>query len=207
MTSKIKVHLSLLGLVVVPIAAAQADEVGGVYAVARAGGAFNPDVKFDTSGFTAFNDSVKYKVSPTGEIGAGYQFSSFRLEQTLGYTSSNAKDVESHAKAYSLTISGYADIPVGQLIVPYVGGGIGAVRIDTQVSLPDISGEVESKSWGPFWHLDAGIGFHVTPKVTVEFGGRYSRTLSMKGIGDSDRILKVSDLHGASVMLGVRYLF
>jgi opacity protein-like surface antigen len=205
--SRLKAPIFVLSLIVLPIATAYADDAGGVYAVARAGGAFNPDVKFDTSGFTAFNDSVKYKVSPTGEVGAGYQFSSFRLEQTLGYTSSNAKDVESHAKAYTMTISALADIPVSQVIVPYLGGGMGAVRIDTQASLPDVGGEVDSKSWGPFWHLDAGIGFHLTRKVTVEFGGRYSKTFSMKGIGNSNGILEVSDLRGASVMLGARYLF
>lgn len=212
--SRNKVHLSLLGLMVLPLGSAHADEATGVYAVARAGGAFNPESKFDINalpGSSASDNTVKYKIAPTGEIGAGYDFGSFRLEQTLGYTSSNAKDVPSRVRAYSLTISGYADIPISKVIVPYVGGGMGAVRIDTQLSWPvDITGigrEFESKSWGPFWHLDSGISFHVAPRFTVELGGRYSQTFSMRRVGNSNRVVEVSELRGASATLGLRYLF
>lgn len=210
----VKVFLPLLGLTVLPLATAHADEATGVYAVARAGAAFNPESKFDTHGLpgsSSFDDSVKYKLAPTGEIGAGYNFGSFRLEETLGYTSSNAKDIASRARAYTLTLSGFADIPVSQLVVPYIGGGMGAVRIDTQFTVPDdttgLGGQLESKSWGPFWHLDAGVGFHVAPKLTLEVGARYSQTFKMKEIGNSDSLAEVSQLRGASAMMGVRYVF
>ena len=212
--STAKVCLPLLSLLVLPFATAQADETTGIYAVARAGAAFNPESKFDTHGLpgsSSFDDTLKYKLAPTGEIGAGYNFGSFRLEETLGYTSSNAKDIASRARAYTLTISAFADIPVSQRVVPYIGGGMGAVRIDTQFTVPNdttgLTGQLDSKSWGPFWHLDTGVGFHVASKLTLEVGVRYSQTFKMKEIGNSDSFVEVSQLRGASALMGVRYVF
>jgi opacity protein-like surface antigen len=218
--SKIKAHLSLLGLSLLPFASAQAQEYvdKGFYAVGRAGGMVNPEVKYETQALPEFlnaDDTVKYKFAPFGEIGGGYHFGGFRVEETLGYSSSDAKsaDMQGHVRFYSLTISGFADIPVSELIVPYIGGGMGAVRIDSKSSwtssITGVDASFESRSWGPFWHLDAGVGFRVAQRVTLEMGGRYSRSLSMRrfGHGDSDNLLLTSQFNSMTATAGVRYAF
>jgi opacity protein-like surface antigen len=218
--SKIKAHLSLLGLSLLPLASAQAQEYvdKGFYAVGRAGGMVNPEVKFETEALPESanaNDTVKYKFAPFGELGGGYRFGGFRVEETLGYSSSDARSAvtQGHARFYSLTISGFADIPVSEVIVPYVGGGMGAVRVDSTSSwtsaIAGADASFESRSWGPFWHLDAGVGFRVAPRVTLEVGGRYSRSLSMRrfGHGDSDNLLLTSQFNSVTATAGVRYAF
>jgi opacity protein-like surface antigen len=218
--SNLKAHLSLLGLSFFPLVSAQAQDYvdKGFYAVGRAGGMVNPEVKFDAQALPEFlngDDTVKYKFAPFGEIGGGYSFGGFRFEETLGYSSSDAKgtDTQGHARFYSLTVSGFADIPVNEVIVPYVGGGMGAVRVDSTSSwtsaITGADATVESRSWGPFWHVDAGIGFRLAPRVTLEVGGRYSRSFSMRrfGHGDSDNLLLTSQFDSITATAGVRYAF
>ena len=218
---KIKLRLCLIALAIFPIAATQAQETldKGIYAVARAGAELNPDLKFDLDALdvsSSIDDKVKYKVAPFGEIGGGYSFGTFRAEETLGYSSSNAKsaDVQGRARFYFLTISGFADIPVTDLIVPYIGGGMGAVRVDTDLSfasaITDTQVSLQGKSWGPFWHLDTGVGFRITPKVTADVGVRYEKTFgTMKGIGHSDDygLASLAQFDAAAGMVGVRYRF
>jgi hypothetical protein len=126
--SKIKAGLSLLGLSLLPLAPAQAQEYvdNGFYAVGRAGGMVNPEVKFETQALPAFlnaDDTVKYKFAPFAEIGGGYGFGGFRVEETLGYGSSDTKGSapQGHARFYSLTVSGFADIPVNEVVDSITG--------------------------------------------------------------------------------------
>jgi opacity protein-like surface antigen len=218
--SNLKAHLSLLGLSLLQLASAQAQEYvdKGFYAVGRAGGMVNSEVKFNTEALPAFlnvDGTVKYKFAPLGEFGGGYSFGGFRLEETLGYSSSDAKgtDTQGHARFYSLTVSGFADLPVNEVIVLYVGGGMGAVRVDSTSSwtsaITGADARFESRSWGPFWHLDAGVGFRVAPRVTLEVGGRYSRSFNMRrfGHGDGDNLLVTSQFDSVTATAGVRYAF
>jgi opacity protein-like surface antigen len=219
--SHLRAYFYLIGLIILPLASGRAQEFvdKGFYAVARAGAAVNPEAKFDTDALNAslaFDDKVKYKMAPFGEVGGGYSFGKFRVEETLGYSSSDAKsnDTQGRARFYFLTISGFADIPVTDVIVPYVGGGMGAVRVDSDLSWASaVSGTdvaIQGNAWGPFWHVDTGVGFHVAPKITVELGVRYAKSFSsMKGIGhnDSDGLVPVAQFDAASGTLGVRSLF
>jgi opacity protein-like surface antigen len=207
--SHVKTHLPWLGLIILPLAAAHAEDSTdrGFYAVARAGGTVASQAKFDASALSSeinVDDKVKYKRAPFGEVGAGYRFGTFRVEETLGYSSSNAKSdsLPGKARVFSLTVSGFADIPVSDIVVPYVGGGLGAVRVDST------GGTFESKGWGPTWHFDAGVGFRVAPQFTVEVGGRYERTFNMRKIGSGgDGVAPVSRYNATIATLGVRYAF
>lgn len=215
--SRLKAHFCLIGLTLMSLASAQAQEFvdKGLYAVARAGGMANPSLKFDTNALTALmngEDTVKYKRAPFGEIGGGYNFGGVRVEETLGYSSSDARIADAgRARLFSLTLSGFADIPVSAVIVPYVGGGMGAVRIDSSFSWSDANtgDRFQSRSWGPFWHVDAGVGFHMSRRITIELGGRYVRSLSMKRLGHGSNydLVPVSGYEAAIVTLGLRYAF
>jgi opacity protein-like surface antigen len=215
--SRLKVRFSLIGLILLPLASAQAQDFvdRGFYAVGRAGGMSNPEVKFDTDELTApvnGDDTVKYKFAPFGEIGGGYSFGAFRLEETLGYSTSDAKTADTgHARFFNLTISGFTDIPVSEAIVPYVGGGMGAARVDSTLSWNDAnSGDrFDSRAWGPFWHLDAGVGFHLARRVTLEVGGRYARSFSMRKLGHDigNDFAPLTGYQAVIGTVGIRYAF
>lgn len=144
----------------------------------------------------------------TGELGAGYDFGGFRLEGTVGYGSAGINKGQlsdrtnigdGRLKSLDLGISGYVDLNAGGVVKPFVGGGIGASRVTADVSrlarpttaipprpgaltvpITNVPGtRIDQSDWGFRWHLDAGIGYEVSPGTTLEIAGRYSRTTSL----------------------------
>jgi opacity protein-like surface antigen len=213
-------------LVAIPLAtAARAQETRetGIYAVVRAGGSIAPKQKLDLNDLSAsFPEDAKYKTALTGQVGAGYDFGRFRIEQTLGYTSNelNSKDLKSdgfsgdgRTRALSMTIAGYVDIPVTDRIVPYVGGGVGAARVETRLSSQNATTGATSsfngKDWGLMWHADAGVGVRMSPKTTLEFGARYSQTSGLKydGLNAAIKTRYEPKLSSVSGTVGVRHVF
>lgn len=205
---------------------AQAQESdSGIYAVARGGVSVSPDQKFDDADLptsATFDRKTKYSSGFTGELGGGYDFGMFRLEQTAGYMSSKAKGLNDDEngftgtgrnKAMFVSINGYVDIPMGGVIQPYVGGGVGAARVNAKLSRTDTLLETTTsysgKDWGLLWHADAGVGFAVAPKVTLEVGGRYTQISGLKFDGASDGTDAVfkPTMRTISGTVGVRYKF
>lgn len=193
----------------------------GFYAVGRVGGTMGNKGKLDIDS-SVFKKDSKYKAGLTGEIGGGYDFGMFRLEQTIGYSDlkldhkkSDTDSISSDGRSrmFSVIVSGFVDIPVSKLIVPYVGGGAGIARVDSKLSGTDTSsGDTSSfdgKKYGLLLHADAGIGFNVAPHTTLEVGGRYTRISGLKFKGENLGVEtnfkpKLSSLSG---LVGVRYVF
>lgn len=217
--------LGLAGLASAAVStAAQAQESDtGIYAVARAGMAVNPDQKFDDADLPSsatFDEKTKYKSGFTGELGAGYDFGMFRIEQAGGYMSLKAKDLdqdgftgEGRNKAMFVALNGYVDIPLSPMIEPFVGGGVGVARVDADLARSDnllgTTSSYSGKDWGLLWHVDAGVGVKVAPKVTVELAGRYTQISGLKfdGVSGGQAAVFEPTMRTLSGTLGVRYKF
>jgi opacity protein-like surface antigen len=234
--SRLAFGSSLLVLVAATVAAAPAhaqdERVTGPYGVARAGVAFDGDARFrdrDTAAPATFERNTDYKPGFTGEIGGGYDFGGFRLEATVGYAQAkldreNASEggftADGRTRSLNLGIAGYVDIPVGEVIVPYVAAGIGASRVDARLSrlggTPAAGSRFDDKDWGLRWHADAGIGIRATPRTTIEIGARYTRVSKLEFEGQTGLAtgtpVAVADsfrprLDSVSGTLGVRHVF
>lgn len=201
---------------------AQSEAPRGIYAVARVGASINSDQKFNVEQLPSqFDDKTKYKTGLTGEIGGGYDFGLFRIEQTMGYNSNNLdlKGIGSNnlpasgrTRSYNISVSGYLDIPLHSIFVPYVGGGIGASRVEANLSRTGAGGLVSQysgKDWGLTWHGDVGVGIRVSPKATVEVGGRYSQTSKLAFEGTSNGVAARFEptLRTLAGTVGLRYRF
>jgi opacity protein-like surface antigen len=218
--------LGAVALIAATSAHAQDDDDNkGFYGVARVGASISPQSKLDPDGAPAgstFDEKTKYKTGITGELGGGYDFGMFRIEQTAGYTSNslNVKDAQrggfaasGRTRTFTVGVSGYVDIPMGRMITPYVGAGIGAARVDANLSRLDAATSAGSsysgKDWGLQWHADVGIGVRVARKTTVELGGRYTQTSGLKFAGQNDGAAASYQpkLRSLSAMLGIRQNF
>ncbi|SFO36143.1 outer membrane protein [Sphingomonas sp. OK281] len=222
MTRIVLAGLAFAAATLATAAYAQDEPVRGIYGVARAGASVNSEQKFDVDNLPSqFDDKTKYKTGLTGEIGGGYDFGMFRVEQTIGYNSNslNVKDVgtdnlpaSGRTRSYNVSVSGYVDIPLHTMFVPYVGGGIGASRVDANLSRVGTSGASSSyagKDWGMTWHADAGLGINVAPKTTLEIGGRYSQTSKLTFEGQDAGVATSYEpkLRNISGTLGIRHIF
>ncbi|MGC4252358.1 MAG: outer membrane beta-barrel protein [Sphingobium sp.] len=218
--------LCLAGFLGLPMMAtsAQAQESDkGIYAVARAGMAVNPDQKLDSADLPSdatFDEKTKFKSGFTGEIGGGYDFGLVRVEQASGYMSLKAKGLngddfsgEGQNKAMYVQLGAYIDIPTGTFIEPFVGGGVGVARVDADFMRSDnllgTSSNYSGKDWGLLYHVDAGVGFKVAPKVTVEVGGRYTQISGLKfdGVSGGQAAVFEPTMRTLSGTVGVRYKF
>lgn len=206
-------------------AAAQDEPVKGPYVVVRGGASITSDQKFDLEalpGSSTFERKTKYKTGATGQIGGGYDFGMVRIEQTIGYSTNSLDERDARSgtlaatgksKSLSMTLAGYVDLPVSRVFVPYVGGGIGAARVEANQSRIDsVTGAGSSysgKDWGLMWHADAGIGINVMPKTTLEIGGRYSQTdkLSFQGQNAGTAATFEPKIRNISATVGVRHVF
>ena len=125
-------------------------------------------------------------------------------------------DVEwgGEVSALGLMANGWYDIDTGTQWVPYIGGGLGAARVEfglgatgTITDLDD--GEVTthdgsittSKDWVFAYQIGAGVGYRVSDAAVVQLGYRFLGT----GEGDFDGTKEKLQIHRVSV--GVRYRF
>ena len=125
-------------------------------------------------------------------------------------------DVEwgGEVSALGLMANGWYDIDTGTQWVPYIGGGLGAARVEfglgatgTITDLDD--GEVTthdgsittSKDWVFAYQIGAGVGYRVSDTAVVQLGYRFLGT----GEGDFDGTKEKLQIHRVSV--GVRYRF
>lgn len=181
----------------------------GPYAVVRAGVQLDADLKSRTAKSapkavsTAANilpQNVDAKSGFTGELGMGYDFGGVRVEGTIGHSSAaiNGKRMSDatyigngRLKSLDIGVAAYVDLnPQGRLN-PFLGAGIGVSRVSLNTSrlqrpgtpaVPnaELAGtRVNDRDWGFRWHLDAGVGYALTPATTLEIAGRYTRTTSL----------------------------
>jgi opacity protein-like surface antigen len=212
---------------------ADADKSEGIYAVARAGVTFDNEAKFEAADRTApatFPAEVDHKRGFTGELGIGYDLGPVRLEATGGYSRFGVdKDSKDNAAAagvvlagrtrqFDLGVSAYVDFNEDGVIVPYLGGGIGAARVDGKISAlggtPASGSRFDDKDWGFRWHLDAGLALKAAPRTSIELGARYSRTSGLEFDGHQGPVAAGGtgrtyspDFKNFSLMMGVRQSF
>jgi opacity protein-like surface antigen len=206
-------------------AIAQDSPSTGLYGVARAGTTLDTNARFpdnDRRAPATVQRDTDYERGFNGEIGVGYDTGPFRLEATAGYQTAKLDEkrasiggftADGRVKTLTFGVAGYIDIAASERVVPYIGGGIGASRVNSRLSrvtgTPAAGSRFSDKDWGLNWHLDAGVGIAATPSTTIELGGRYSRTSKLEftgasgGAPDSFR----PRLSGWSAMLGVRQVF
>lgn len=196
----------------------------GPYVVARAGVAVDSDLKFrdrDRTAPSTYPENVDFKPGFTGEVGGGYDFGAFRVEGTIGYSQVKLDRKRAGAgfaddgrvRALNLGVSGYFDIPTGSAVTPYVGGGVGASRVDARLArvgaTPTAVSSFRDKDWGFQWHVDAGVGIKAAERTTVELGARYTRTSALRFDGANGAAATEFEprLASTSVMLGIRQGF
>jgi opacity protein-like surface antigen len=187
--------LAALSAMAPSAASAQESPPQGIYGVARAGLAIDTDARFPSSDTTApatFQRDTDHKPGVTGELGLGYDFGAVRIEGTVGYATARLDRkkaqaggffVDGRTKALTLGLAGYVDIATGSAFTPYLGGGIGASRVDMRLSrlsgTPSAGSRFDDRDWGINWHADAGVAIAAGRSTTVDIGARYSRVSSL----------------------------
>lgn len=211
--------LIIAGLVVVVPAAAQAQERGPYLGIAG-GGNFTADSGISGSGV---NDTVEFDAGWAGLAALGYAFGNgLRAELSFDYRS-NAVDAVSGAggsgRASAWTFMGNLiyDFDTGTALTPYVGAGIGAVRVEFDNVQP-VGGSVlnDSDSTGhtaggdfakPFaYQAIAGAGYRLSDSLNLFVDYRYVAAESVE-LHRPGGFIVDADYDNHTVFVGLRWSF
>ncbi len=201
----------------------------GPYVVGRIGSQVDGDLKFkgkDIAAPSTLPRNVDLRSGKAFEGGVGYDFGNVRVESTIGYTAANVDasqlntgglTTRGRTKTLSLGVAGYYDIDTGTRLRPFVGGGIDAVRVTERLTRLSATGQgssIAGRDWGFRWHLDAGLGYQLTEKTTLELAARYAESSSLKfagrlplAAGGSSAATYRPKLSATSVTVGLRQRF
>jgi opacity protein-like surface antigen len=109
----------------------------------------------------------------------------------------------------------WIDLPIGGMFRPYIGGGVGAGRIDLELTghyngySYDI---IDDSDWGFAFQVGGGVAFDIAPNWAIDVGYRYKAILDAElkldddvTGGDDDIINK--DYKSHNILVGLRFGF
>jgi opacity protein-like surface antigen len=118
--------------------------------------------------------------------------------------------IDGDANALFLLANLWIDVPLGDMVRPYIGGGVGVGRLDVDVSTTGGGELIDDADWGFAYQLGAGIGFGITPNIAVDVGYRFKaiNNLELDATAPSGTAFDVdADYKSHNVLLGLRFGF
>ncbi len=101
----------------------------------------------------------------TGDIGIGYRYNrNLRADVTFGY-SGKYKPACQEIHTWNAMLNGYFDIPTSTIITPYIGGGLGWIRVKNNRGYEDDAFAIAAM---------LGISIRASEKVDIDLGYRYT---------------------------------
>jgi opacity protein-like surface antigen len=154
-----------------------------------------------------------------GGVGAGVKSRWLRTDLTIDYASpakykgtiATADDVTAKIGAESALFNGYLDLGTWYRITPYIGAGAGVAYVSTSdyssTVAPPFTGDTSHSQWNFAWAAMAGIGYRITPRVTIDVGYRYMDFGDAKTASDSHGAMTFKDVAAHQVRVGLRWSF
>jgi opacity protein-like surface antigen len=192
----------------------------------------DPDIDFVTNinkGFSAapfmgvgigYQYSDHFRVDFTGEYRGGADFHGLDLATT---TVPNTYDDQYTAikKEWTFLANAYWDIGNYRGFKPFIGAGIGTSLntisdfMDVGTTIPSVATGAKHSQWNLAWALYAGVGYQITPNLTLEAAYRYINLgnaasgdlIAMDGTNDVYNPMEFHHLTSHDFKIGFRYAF
>lgn len=175
--------------------------------------------------------------APFAGIGVGYRWNRwFRTDVTGEYRSKSDFDgldigvigpdfvpdnYTAKKSEWVALLNAYVDIWTWRGLTPFVGAGIGVARntisdfTDVGVTVDSVAFGDDESEWNFAWALYAGLGFEVTPAVTLEVAYRYldlgdahsGDLVTFDGVNTINNPMEFENLTSHDVKVGLRYQF
>jgi opacity protein-like surface antigen len=182
--------------------------------------AFDAEIELD-DGFMAaiavgaqVNDWIRGDVELSGHRHGVGESLSWNFYSTGGYGSWTA-ELEGDVNALFLLANLWVDLPLGDALRPYVGGGVGVGRLDADLTLMNAGNDytfLDEADWGFAFQLGAGVAFDITPNIALDVGYRFKGINAELEVGNDDNAyfdpaVEGSDVNYRShnVLLGLRF--
>ncbi len=159
------------------VPAAAENEPGTPYGRIEGGYTFAFDTEVEGGLNTDVHVEGGYNIGGAAGV---YIMPNTRTEVAIGYhsnevdTASNGFTARGDLNALSFMTTVIQDIPLGGGLRPFVGAGVGAVRLNPDFTLNNgANSRAEAKDWNFAWTATAGIAQDINDHVSVETRYRY----------------------------------
>ena len=118
--------------------------------------------------------------------------------------------LEGDVNAFFVLANLWIDVPVGEVVRPYIGGGVGIGRLDADISTTGGDSIIDDADWGFAYQLGTGLAFDVTPNLAVDVGYRFKAINAELKIDDDYFAPSTdtdADYRSHNVLLGLRVEF
>jgi OmpA-OmpF porin, OOP family len=175
----------------------------GPYAGFAGGGNFPRDQNLGNG-----QGTVDFEEGPLGVFGLGYGFASgFRPEVEFAVRDNDTDSPgESSGEVESVMGNLWYDLPApgfAPRLRPFIGAGAGTAEVDFNGIVDNFGVTRGGRESVTAYHGGAGVGFDVTPKLTLSAAYRYFETEPERFTAGGDRSRYRSD----AALLGLRYAF
>ena len=195
------------------------------------------NVLYDTTDVT--HVFANFDAAPFGGVGVGYQFNQwFRMDLTAEYRgSANFHGMDTFTdsgpagasvdvytgRKYEITglVNAYFDLGTWHSITPFIGAGVGVSRntiadfTDSGLNAvgPSVAYGKDSSKVNFAWALMAGLGYQVTPGLTLEGAYRYINLgdaqsgdlVTFNGVNTIYNPMKFKDITSHDIKFGMRW--
>jgi opacity protein-like surface antigen len=203
---------------------------------------FNQTTNFDTGGTYQLGVGYQFNNWFRADITGQYRGkSSFKGTDLVtfpwgGATASGVDNYTASKSEWLFLVNGYADLGTWWCVTPFIGAGIGTARVTvagftdsgltnanfTGLGAPVVSGPpvasfataATDSKWNFAWALHAGLGYRVTPNVTLELAYSYVNLGDgVTGVASTfdgsagGHVFQFHDITSHDVKMGVRWNF
>lgn len=196
---------------------AQAANLSGFYAGAAVGAVSLPEGFVKNTLAPTSTYSFKNKLGYHAETNVGYTFQHLRFEAALDYNNNKVKWVKNntgdlsqpggHIQSAAVFGNAYYDFDLGNGYFPYLGIGLGAERVQTEVKT--VAGyRVSGAETSPAYQGIMGLGMQVDPRWMATIDYRYVGSSQHKDYLWNNTTQTASyRFQGNLLSVGIRYLF
>jgi OOP family OmpA-OmpF porin len=165
----------------------------------------------------SFNDWLRGEIEASGNFHNVGGDAYFDFQYRYGNSYAGEAKLDGDENALFVLANLWLDIPIGGFFRPYIGGGVGAGRIDLELT-GNYNGNnydiIDDSDWGFAFQVGGGVAFDVAPNIAIDVGYRYKRINNVDldldedvtgGGGGDDSIEK--DYISHNILVGLRFGF
>lgn len=118
-------------------------------------------------------------------------------------------DLDGDATAVFALANLWLDVPVGEAIRPYIGGGIGLGRLEIDLDTTGGTSGIDDSDWAFAYQLGGGIAFGLSPNLGIDVGYRYKviNDAELEASAGGGTVDVETDYKSHNVLVGLRLGF